>query len=46
MHKQQFDVVSAAPRTQDQLVEAARTAFNAISTADCRGFFLYARYAI
>ena len=37
---------SAAPRTQDQLMEAARTAFNAISTADCRGFFLNARYAI
>ena len=37
---------SAAPRTRDQLIEAARTAFNAISTADCRGFFLHARYAI
>ena len=37
---------SAAPRTRDQLMEAARTAFNAISTADCRGFFLHARYAI
>ena len=36
----------AAPRTQDQLIEAARTAFNAISTADCRGFFSHARYAI
>jgi transposase len=36
----------AAPRTQDQLMEAARTAFNAISTADCRGFFLHAHYAI
>jgi transposase len=37
---------SAAPRTQNQLMEAARTAFNAISTADCRGFFLHARYTI
>ena len=37
---------SAAPRTQDQLTQAARTAFNAISTADCRGFFRHARYAI
>jgi transposase len=37
---------SAAPRTHNQLIEAARTAFNAISTADCRGFFLHARYAI
>ncbi len=37
---------SAAPRTQDQLLEAARAAFNAISTADCRSFFLHARYAI
>jgi transposase len=37
---------SAAPRTQDQLMEVARTAFNAISTAACRGFFLHARYAI
>ncbi len=37
---------SASPRTQEQLIEATRTAFNAISTADCRGFFLHARYAI
>jgi transposase len=36
---------SAAPRTQNQLLKAARNAFNAISTADCRGFFLHARYA-
>ncbi len=35
----------AAPRTQDQLLEAARAAFAAISAADCRGFFLHARYA-
>jgi len=37
---------SAAPRTWDQLMEAARTAFNSISTTDCRNFFLHARYAI
>ena len=37
---------SAAPRTQHELVAAAKTAFNAISTTDCRGFFLHARYAI
>jgi len=37
---------SLAPRTQDELVHAARMAFNAISTADCHGFFLHAHYAI
>jgi transposase len=37
---------SLAPRTQDELVTAAKTAFNAISTADCQNFFLHARYAI
>jgi len=37
---------SVAPRNQDQLMGAARTAFNSISTADCRGFFLHAHYAI
>jgi transposase len=36
----------AAPRTQDQLMEAVRAAFTALSTADCRSFFLHARYAI
>jgi len=36
----------AAPRTQHELVAAAKTAFNAISTTDCQGFFLHARYAI
>jgi len=36
---------SAAPRTQDQLLAAARAAFGAITPADCRGFFLHARYA-
>jgi transposase len=37
---------SAAPRTQRELVAAAKTAFNAISTTDCQGFFLHAGYAI
>jgi hypothetical protein len=37
---------SLAPRTQDELFQSAKTAFNAISTADCHGFFLHARYAI
>ena len=37
---------SAAPRTQDELIDGRRTAFNAISPADCHGFFLHARYAI
>ena len=35
-----------APRTADQLLAAAATAFDAISPADRRGFFLHARYAI
>jgi len=35
-----------APRTAGQLLQAAATAFDAISPADCRGFFLHARYAI
>ena len=37
---------SLAPRTQDELVAATKTAFTAISTADCQNFFLHARYAI
>jgi transposase len=36
---------SHAPRTEDELLRAAQTAFNAISTADCQGFFFSARYA-
>lgn len=36
---------SHAPRTDEQLLLAAKTAFNAISTADCKGFFFSARYA-
>jgi len=34
-----------APRTAKELLQAAKIAFEAISTADCRGFFLNARYA-
>ncbi len=36
---------SHAPRTEDELLQAAKTAFNAISTADCQGFFFSAQYA-
>lgn len=36
---------SLAPRTADQLFEAAAIAFAAISPADCKGFFLHAKYA-
>ncbi|MBI4165901.1 MAG: IS630 family transposase [Acidobacteria bacterium] len=36
---------SHAPRTQDELLRAAKTAFNSISTADCKGFFFSAQYA-
>lgn len=36
---------SLAPRTQDQLFQASRIAFNAISITDCHGFFLHAQYA-
>ncbi|HEV2387470.1 MAG TPA: IS630 family transposase [Candidatus Acidoferrales bacterium] len=36
---------SHAPRTDEQLLLAAKTAFDAISTADCRGFFFRARFA-
>ncbi len=34
-----------APRTNEQLLGAARTAFQSISAADCRGFFFSAQYA-
>ncbi len=37
---------SHAPRTDEQLLLAAKTAFNSISTADYKGFFFSARYAI
>jgi len=36
---------SLAPRTSSQLLQAAATAFAAISSADCKGFFLHAHYA-
>ena len=36
---------SLAPRTQDELTEATKTAFAAITPADCKGFFSNARYA-
>jgi transposase len=36
---------SHAPRTEDELLPAAKTAFNSISTADCKGFFFSAQYA-
>ena len=35
---------SRAPRTQADLLRAAKTAFNSISTADCKGFFFSAQY--
>ena len=34
-----------APRTEEQLLSAAKAAFAAISAADCQGFFLNAQYA-
>jgi len=36
---------SRAPRTGDQRLGASQSAFNSISTADCRGFFFSAKYA-
>jgi transposase len=36
---------SHAPRTEAELLRAAKTAFNSISTADCQGFFFSAQYA-
>ena len=36
---------SHAPRTEEDLLRSAKTAFNSISTADCKGFFFSARYA-
>jgi len=33
------------PRTENELLRAAKTAFNSISTADCKGFFFCAQYA-
>lgn len=37
---------SLAPRSREELIPAAKSAFAAISRADCRGFFLNAQYAI
>jgi transposase len=36
---------SHAPRSDGQLLLAAKAAFGSISLADCRGFFFSARYA-
>ena len=36
---------SHAPRTDEQLLGAARTAFQSISVAACKGFFFSTRYA-
>jgi len=33
------------PRNKDQLIQAARAAFEAISPADIKGFFVHAQYA-
>jgi transposase len=35
---------SLAPRTGEELLQAAAQAFAAISTTDCHGFFLHAQY--
>ncbi len=35
---------SDAPRSEEELLPAAQTAFNAISSADCKGFFFSAQY--
>jgi transposase len=34
-----------APRTAGQLLSAVASAFAAVSSADCKGFFLHAKYA-
>jgi len=36
---------SRAPRSEDELLRSAKTAFDSISTADCKGFFFSAQYA-
>jgi transposase len=36
---------SHAPRTGTELLRAGKTAFQAISVSDCKGFFLSAKYA-
>jgi transposase len=35
-----------SPRNSLELLQASASAFAAISTADCHGFFLHAKYAI
>jgi len=37
---------SQAPRTESELLLATKAAFQAISAADCKGFFFNAKYAI
>jgi hypothetical protein len=37
---------SLAPRTGEELLQAAAHAFTAISATDCEGFFLHAQYAM
>jgi hypothetical protein len=37
---------SLAPRTGEELLQAAAHAFAAIPVADCQDFFLHAQYAI
>ena len=34
-----------APRTEEELLQAAKAAFQSISSADCKGFFFSAQYA-
>jgi hypothetical protein len=34
-----------SPRTEEQLLRAAKMAFQSISAADCKGFLFSARYA-
>ena len=36
---------SWAPRTAEEMVQAAKAAYAAVTAADCQGFFLNARYA-
>jgi len=36
---------SRAPRSETELLQAAKGAFQAISIADCKGFFFSAKYA-
>ena len=36
---------SHAPRTEETLLQAAKTAFSASSTADCQDFFFSTKYA-